>query len=291
MSPAPVIVTRFAPSPTGRLHLGTAYSALFAYEAARAAQAQGKGGRFLLRIEDIDTTRCRPEFEAGIIEDLAWLGLTWETPVRCQSEHRAEYAAAVERLAAEGLVYPCFCTRAEIQAEIARSGAAPHGPEGPLYPGTCRHLAAAERERRIAAGIAYALRLDVASANARTGRLSWQDRARGTIMARPEELGDVVISRKDIAGSYHLCVTHDDHIQGVTLVTRGQDLFAATHIHRLLQALLGYETPVYHHHPLLLGEDGKRLAKRASAPSIASLREAGHSPEEVRRMALHGLGP
>jgi glutamyl-Q tRNA(Asp) synthetase len=283
--PAPrIIVTRFAPSPTGYLHLGTAYSALFAYEAARAAN-----GRFLLRIEDIDLTRCRPEFEAAIYEDLAWLGLTWETPVRRQSEHLAEYAEDVARLGEQGLVYPCFCTRAEIQAEIARAGAAPHGPEGPLYPGTCRHLDPAERDRRLAAGLAYALRLDVANALARTGPLTWHDRAHGLVEAKPQELGDVVIARKDILVSYHLAVTHDDHVQGVTLVTRGEDLFAATHIHRLLQALLGLDAPEYHHHPLVRGRDGRRLAKRASAPTLRALREAGHSPAEVRQMALDGL--
>lgn len=285
--PAPgIIVTRFAPSPTGYLHLGTAYSALFAYEAARAAN-----GRFLLRIEDIDATRCRPEFEAAIYEDLAWLGLTWETPVRRQSEHLAAYAAAVERLAADSLVYPCFCTRAEIQAEIARAGAAPHGPEGPIYPGTCRNLSGEERDRRLAAGVAYALRLNVAKALARTGPLTWHDRAHGLVEARPQALGDVVIARKDISGSYHLAVTHDDHVQGVTLVTRGEDLFAATHIHRLLQALLGMATPEYHHHPLVRGADGTRLAKRASAPTLRALRSAGHSPEDVRRLAIAGLDP
>lgn len=277
-----IIVTRFAPSPTGYLHLGTAYSALFADAAARAAN-----GRFLLRIEDIDMTRCRPEFEAAIYEDLAWLGLAWETPVRRQSEHLAEYADDVARLGEQGLVYPCFCTRAEIQAEIARARGAPHGPEGPLYPGTCRHLDPAERDRRLAAGPAYALRLDVAKALARTGPLIWHDRAHGLVEARPQELGDVVIARKDILVSYHIAVTHDDHAQGVTLVTRGEDLFAATHIHRLLQALLGLDTPEYHHHPLVRGRDGTRLAKRASAPTLRALRDAGHGPEDVRRMLPH----
>lgn len=271
--------TRTAPSPTGRLHLGHAYSALFAYEAAR-------GGRFLLRIEDIDRQRCRPEFEAGIVEDLAWLGLRWETPVRRQSEHLAEYAEAVARLRGLGLVYPCFCTR----AEIAQSGQAPHGPDGPVYPGTCRGLDAAVREERIAAGTPYALRLDMSEALARAGRLDWRDRAHGLVPATPGIFGDVVIARKDIPTSYHLSVTFDDHLQGVTLVTRGEDLFDSTHVHRLLQALLGLATPEYHHHPLVLGPDGRRLAKRAAAPTLRSLREAGHSPEDVRRMALDALG-
>jgi glutamyl-Q tRNA(Asp) synthetase len=274
-------VTRFAPSPTGRLHLGHVYSALFAFDAARDA-----GGRFLLRIEDIDPTRCRPEFEAGISEDLAWLGMTWETPVRRQSEHLAEYRAALDRLAAEGLVYPCFCTRADIKAEIANAGAAPHGPDGPIYPGTCRTLDSAEREKRRAGGASFALRLDVAKAQARTGALAWVDRARGRITATPEIFGDVVLARKETPTSYHLAVTFDDHVQGVTLVTRGEDLLPSTHIHCLLQALLGLRTPDYHHHGLIRGAGGQRLAKRANAPTLLSLREAGHTPEEVRTMAV-----
>ena len=274
-----MIVTRFAPSPTGLLHLGHAFSAAFAWRAARAA-----GGRFLLRIEDIDATRCRPEFEQAIRDDLAWLGLDWDGPVRRQSEHMADYRACIDRLDARGLVYPCFCTRAAIRAEIARAGAAPHGPEGAVYPGTCRRIAADERARRIAGGEAYALRLDVARALAETGPLAWHDRARGRIAADPAAFGDVVIARKETPTSYHLAVTHDDHVQGVTLVTRGEDLFAATDIHRLLQALLGFATPEYHHHRLLTGNDGARLAKRAGAPSLRSLREAGRSPAEVMAM-------
>ncbi|HEX2113705.1 MAG TPA: tRNA glutamyl-Q(34) synthetase GluQRS, partial [Alphaproteobacteria bacterium] len=205
-------VTRFAPSPTGRLHLGHAYAALF------AARAAG-GGRFLLRIEDIDATRCRREFEQAIYDDLSWLGLAWETPVRRQSEHMADYAAALERLKAQGLIYPCFCTRAEIRAEIARAGAAPHAAEGPLYPGTCRRLDATERARRIETGAPYALRLDAAKASAQAGTLTWHDRARGTITADPHTHGDVVLARKETPTSYHLSVTLDDHLQGVSLVT------------------------------------------------------------------------
>jgi glutamyl-Q tRNA(Asp) synthetase len=273
------IVTRFAPSPTGRLHLGHAYAALFAERAAQEA-----GGRFLLRIEDIDATRCRREFELAIHEDLAWLGLRWETPVRRQSEHMAEYAAAIETLKARGLVYPCFCTRAEIRAEIARAGAAPHGSEGPLYPGTCRHLSETERARRAESGTPYALRLDVAQALQKTGPLAWNDRERGTVAANPALHGDVVLARKETPTSYHLSVTLDDHLQGVTLVTRGTDLFDATHIHRLLQALLGLDTPEYHHHALVTGPAGERLAKRAGAPTLLSLKEAGHTPEDVRAM-------
>jgi glutamyl-Q tRNA(Asp) synthetase len=280
MTPARSAVTRFAPSPTGLIHLGHAYSVLFAQRAAREGN-----GRFLLRIEDIDVTRCRPEFEAGILGDLAWLGLDWERPVRRQSQHIDEYGAALARLEAAGLVYPCFCTRTEIEAEVARAGAAPHGEEGPPYPGTCRHLAAAARETRIASGRPFALRLDLAKALARTGPLVWRDRARGAQAAAPERFGDVVLARKEMRTSYHLAVTLDDHVQGITLVTRGDDLFAATHIHRLLQALLGLDTPAYHHHPMLTDRSGRRLAKRDRAATLASLREAGKTPAEVRALA------
>lgn len=273
-------VTRFAPSPTGRLHLGHAYAALFARQEARTAK-----GRFLLRIEDIDSTRCRPEFEAGLYEDLEWLGLTWEKPVRRQSEHTAEYQAAIDRLAGDGLLYPCFCTRAEIRAEIARSGAA-HGPDGALYPGLCRELDPGEREARQAAGESYALRLDVKKASAAAGEIFWRDYRQGRIRATPEILGDVVLARKDVPTSYHLAATLDDDAQGVTLVTRGADLFAATHLHRLLQALLGLKTPEYHHHKLIFGSDGQKLSKSAQSPSLKSLREAGHTAEEVRLMAI-----
>lgn len=273
-------VTRFAPSPTGRLHLGHAYAALFARQEARTAK-----GRFLLRIEDIDATRCRPDFEAGIYEDLEWLGLTWETPVRRQSEHMTEYQAALDRLKSDGFLYPCFCTRAEIRAEIARSGAA-HGPDGPLYPGLCRELDPGERDARQAAGEPHALRLDVRKASAVAGEIFWRDHRQGRIRATPEILGDVVLARKDVPTSYHLAATLDDDAQGVTLVTRGADLFAATHMHRLLQALLGLKTPEYHHHKLIFGSDGQKLSKSAAAPSLESLREAGHSAEEVRLMAI-----
>ena len=277
--PQDPIVTRFAPSPTGYLHLGHAYSALFAAEAARQA-----GGRFILRIEDIDGTRCRPEFEDAIFEDLAWLGLNWETPVRRQSDHMADYAAALGRLDEMGLLYPCFCTRRDIQSEIAGAANAPHGPDGPVYPGTCRCLSPDERRRRIADGEPHALRLDVAAALQRTGPLAWQDRDAGTVEARPEIFGDVVLARKDTPTSYHLAVTLDDDLQGVTLVTRGTDLFEATHIHRLLQSLLGLRTPAYHHHGLLVGEDGKRFAKRDMSLTLRSLREGGTTPEEVRAL-------
>lgn len=278
-------VTRFAPSPTGLIHLGSAYSALFAERAARAAN-----GRFLLRIEDVDRTRCRPEFTDAIFEDLAWLGLRWEEPVRRQSEHFADYRAALARLEAMELVYPCFCTRTEIRAEIAAAGGAPHpadphGAEGPLYPGTCRRLSANERAARLDLGDDHALRLDVNKAIARAGPLTWRDCARGEQQARPELLGDAVLARKDVPTSYHLAVTLDDHLQGVTLVTRGEDLFVATHTHRLLQALLGLETPAYLHHKLITGPDGRRFAKRDRALTLRGLREAGRTPAEVRALA------
>jgi glutamyl-Q tRNA(Asp) synthetase len=273
-------VTRFAPSPTGYLHLGHAYSALFAAE-----QANAQGGRFILRIEDIDGTRCRPEFEDAIFEDLEWLGLAWELPVRRQSDHMDDYAEVLEKLTSMGLLYPCFCTRKDIQREIAGAANAPHGPDGPVYPGTCRSLSQTERIQRIESGEAHALRLDMAAATKRAGSLSWHDRIKGRITATPEVFGDVVLARKDTPTSYHLAVTLDDHLQGISLVTRGTDLFEATHVHRLLQSLLGWSEPSYHHHPLLIGTDGKRYAKRDKSLTIRALREAGKSAEQVRRMA------
>ncbi len=272
------VVTRFAPSPTGRLHLGHAFAALRAWSAAREAR-----GRFLVRIEDIDQTRSRPEFERAIFEDLAWLGLEWEEPVRRQSEHMADYQAGLARLTELGVLYPCFCTRAAIRAEIARSAEAPHGPDGPIYPGTCRRLTADERQSRQAADEAYALRLDVEKARAVAGELAWRDREAGAVRATPELFGDVVLARKDTPASYHLAVSVDDHLQGVTLVTRGLDLFAATHVHRLLQGLLGLDTPDYHHHRLIRDQEGRRLAKRDCGPTLTSLRAAGVSPAEIRR--------
>lgn len=271
-------VTRFAPSPTGYLHLGHAYSALF------AARAAGDDGRFLLRIEDIDKGRCRPAFEDAIYEDLAWLGLDWEQPVRRQSDHFDDYQAALGELADAGLTYPCFCTRKDIQAEIDAAGGAPHGPDGPVYPGTCRHLSKSERQDRISSGEAHAVRLDMTEAVNRTGALSWHDAAKGDVTARPERFGDVVLARKDTPTSYHLSVTLDDHIQGITLVTRGTDLFEASDVHRLLQALLELHVPAYHHHPLLIGDDGKRFAKRDKSLTLRELRESGNAPDDVIRM-------
>jgi len=288
-APAPeILVTRFAPSPTGLLHLGHAHAALFAERVARAAV-----GRFLLRIEDIDQGRCRPEYEAAITEDLRWLGLDWEEPVMRQRDRFAAYGHALDRLRDRGLLYPCFCTRKEIQREIAGAGQAPHGPDGPLYPGTCRGLQEEERQARIAAGRAYALRLDVSAAQAAVmavgDPLTWNEHGRGldgtAVPAEPQIHGDVVLARKDVPASYHMAVTLDDAEQGITLVTRGEDLAPATHIHRLLQALLDLPVPAWHHHALIADAAGRRLAKRDDAQSIRSLREQGLSPAEVRRMA------
>lgn len=273
---SPVVVTRFAPSPTGLLHLGHAYAAGFAFNEARKAD-----GRFLVRLEDIDGTRVRPEFEAAIFEDLAWLGLKWEEPVRRQSDHLEDYRAALSRLEAMGLLYPCFCTRKEIQAEIASAGQAPQGPDGPLYPGLCRGLSGSEREERVAAGMPFALRLDVAKAMQLAGPLTFLERSEGTVTARPEIFGDVVLARKETPTSYHLSVVVDDAVQGITLVTRGEDLKPATHLHRLLQALLGLPVPEWHHHRLITDETGRRLAKRDNARSIRSLRESGWTAERV----------
>jgi glutamyl-Q tRNA(Asp) synthetase len=274
------VVSRFAPSPTGRLHYGHAYSAVRAHDLARAA-----GGRFLLRIEDIDPGRARAEHIEGIIEDLRWLGLGWDGEPLLQSRRLPVYAEALGRLRAMGLAYPCFCTRAEIAAEIAASASAPHGPDGPHYPGTCRRLTAAEREARM--GEPHAWRLDMARAAELAGPLFWHDAEAGRIEAEPLVHGDVVVARKDAPTSYHLAVTVDDAAQGVTDVVRGIDLFAATHVHRLLQALLGLPTPRYHHHPLLTDAQGRRLAKRDGAPSLADLRAAGEAglavAERLRR--------
>jgi glutamyl-Q tRNA(Asp) synthetase len=292
------VVARFAPSPTGRLHLGHAWSALKAHDFARE-----RGGRFLLRIEDIDRGRARDEFTRAIVEDLAWLGLRWDGEIVFQSGRLALYGEALERLEAEGLVYPCFCTRSAVAAEIAASASAPHprsgsrtsGPDGPLYPGTCRKLSAKERASRIPAE-PHAWRLDVRKAfesldpGFRRGTFVWTDNG-VQISAEPEIFGDVVLARKDAPTSYHLAVTIDDAAQGITDVVRGRDLFAATHVHRLLQALLGLPTPGYHHHALLLDAEGRRLAKRHGAPTLAALRESGAEPVELMAALRAGRLP
>jgi glutamyl-Q tRNA(Asp) synthetase len=287
MLTAMAFVTRFAPSPTGYLHKGHALSALTAFAAARAAH-----GRFLLRIEDIDATRVRPSFEAAIHEDLAWLGLEWETPVRRQSEHMADYRAALERLQARGLVYRCFRTRREVLDDIGR---APHGPgegaDGRVFRGA--GLPPEEEARRLAVGAPFAWRLSLDAARAVLGEAAWAGLSfveegmgpggeRGLVQARPELAGDVVLARKDVGVAYHLAVVVDDALQGVTHVIRGQDLFEAAHIQRLLQALLGLPTPVYRHHGLLLSPTGRRLAKRDGAESLREIRAGGVSAAALR---------
>jgi glutamyl-Q tRNA(Asp) synthetase len=282
MSALVSITTRFAPSPTGYLHLGHAHAALFAWRRARAAR-----GRFLVRLEDIDPARCRPAFAAAALEDLAWLGLDWDGEVRVQSRHLPEYRAVLDTLATRGLLYPCFCTRADIAREIAAATDAPHAPDGaPLYPGTCRRLTAADRAARLRAGTPYAWRLDITRAlEAMDGPLGYEEVDGGWTPCRPKRFGDAVLGRKDAPASYHLCVTHDDAAQGVTLVTRGLDLRPATDMHRLVQALIGWPAPAYAHHRLLLDAEGRRLSKRDGALALRALREAGRSAAEVRAMA------
>jgi glutamyl-Q tRNA(Asp) synthetase len=275
------LVTRFAPSPTGFLHLGHAHSALAGWRRARAG-----GGRFLLRIEDIDATRCRSEFTEAIFEDLAWLGLDWDGPVRVQSRHMADYRVTLDALAGRGLLYPCFCSRGDIAREIAGSAAAPHGPDGPLYPGTCRRLLDDVRQSRLTAGEPHALRLDMGRALAGLeAPLDFEEGGTGRLRCDPGRFGDVVLARKEVPASYHLCVTHDDARDGVTLVTRGVDLLPATDLHRLLQHLMGWPEPAYAHHALLTDGAGRRLAKRDGAATLRDLRRQGASPAEVRAMA------
>ena len=280
-------VFRFAPSPNGYLHLGHALSALLNADMARMA-----GGRLLLRIEDIDATRCRPEYEAAIYEDLAWLGLQWEQPVRRQSEHFDDYRAALAALEAKGLVYPSFESRAEIVALVTANEPWPRDPDGaPLYPGTAKALTAAERAERIVSGAPYALRLDMAAALARIDAQTWRETGAGpvgetgTIAADPAAWGDVILARKDVPTSYHLAVVVDDAAQGATDIVRGRDLFHATSVHRLLQALLGLPAPRYHHHRLLGGPDGRKLSKSTQSTGLRELRAQGATPRDIRRLA------
>jgi len=282
-------VFRFAPSPNGYLHLGHAFSALVNFDLARQ-----HGGRLLLRIEDIDAARCKPEYEAAIYEDLAWLGIVWEQPVRRQSDHMADYRAAIDRLTRQGLIYPTFDSRAEIARMVAAQDAAgvwPRDPDGaPVYPGSARSLSEDARAARLRSGEPYALRLDMASARARAGALTWReagagpDGETGAVAARPEAWGDVVVARKDSPTSYHLSVVIDDALQGVTDVVRGRDLFWSTSVHRLLQDLLGLPAPHYRHHPLIADTTGQKLSKSTGATGLRELRAAGVSPAGIRRM-------
>jgi glutamyl-Q tRNA(Asp) synthetase len=285
----PPPVFRFAPSPNGHLHLGHAYSALLNFELARRA-----GGRFLLRIEDIDAARCRPEFEAAIYQDLGWLGIVWETPVRRQSAHFSSYRDAIEKLADQGLIYPSFESRAEIAGLVARRKAEapwPCDPDGaPLYPGAAKSLSVDARGRLIAEGAPYSLRLDMAAACARAGRLGWTehgegpDGERGAVTARPEAWGDVILARKETPTSYHLSVVIDDALQGVAEVVRGQDLFWSTSVHRLLQHLLGLPQPGYRHHRLIRDATGQKLSKSTRATGLRELRAQGATPADIRHL-------
>lgn len=284
-------VFRFAPSPNGLLHLGHAYSALLNFDRAREA-----GGRLLLRIEDIDATRCRPEFEVAIGEDLAWLGIAWETPVRRQSEHLADYRAALDKLSALGLVYPAFESRAEIAKLVAAreaDGPWPRDPDGaPLYPGDARSLPADERSRLMASGAPFALRLDMAAACRRVAGLTWNELGEKPggerVPAGPELWGDVILARKETPTSYHLSVVVDDALQGISEIVRGQDLFHATSVHRLLQVLLGLPEPAYRHHRLVCDDEGRKLSKSSQSTGLRALRAAGITPAGVRQLV--GLG-
>ncbi|MDB5688152.1 MAG: glutamyl-tRNA synthetase [Sphingomonas bacterium] len=279
------MITRFAPSPTGRLHLGHALSAVTAHDRARAA-----AGAFRLRIEDIDPARCRPEFARAIFDDLAWLGIGWDGPAVVQSMRLGAYAAALDRMIAAGLAYPCFCSRADIAREVAGSLSAPHGADGPLYPGTCRALPRRAAIAR-AATDPHSWRLDVAAAIRLTGPLAWHDERAGTVAADPVALGDIIVKGRDRPASYHLAVVVDDAEAGITLVVRGMDLFASTHVQRILQAVLGLPTPTYHHHRLIAGADGRRLAKRDAAAGIDRLRAAGVEGPALAESLRHGALP
>jgi glutamyl-Q tRNA(Asp) synthetase len=270
------ILTRFAPSPTGLLHLGHALAAEVAHDLARST-----GGGFLLRFEDIDHTRVRPDYYAAIEADLRWLGFDWEGEPLRQSARGEAYGAALDALLRQGAAYPCFCTRREIEDEVARMTGAPHGPEGALYPGTCRALPAAERAARLRGGAQAAWRLDAARVGELAGPLSFEDLRHGVHRVDPGLLGDVVLARRDIGTSYHLAVVVDDAFQGVTHVTRGEDLLPATHVHRLLQTMLGLPEPRYLHHELVTDSRGVRLAKRHDALSLRTLREGGATPTEL----------
>jgi glutamyl-Q tRNA(Asp) synthetase len=283
-------VFRFAPSPNGYVHLGHAYSALLNYDLARET-----GGRFLLRIEDIDAERCRFEFEQAIYEDLSWLGLSWETPVRRQSEHFSDYARALAKLSALGVTYPCFCSRGDIMNAVARRDHWPRDPDGsPLYPGTCKHLPPEVRRRRIRAGQDAAVRIDMGAALATIGRkLVWHEIGPTSqireVAAEPASWGDATLARKDIHASYHIAVVVDDALQGITDVVRGEDLFLTTSLHRLLQTLLDLPAPLYRHHLLLRDASGRKLSKSLKAKSLRSMRQDAIAPADIRKQLLPDL--
>jgi glutamyl-Q tRNA(Asp) synthetase len=273
------IVTRFAPSPTGDLHLGHLYAALFA-----SGLAAEKNGRFLLRYEDIDITRVRDQYYTQIEDDLRWAGLTWELPVLKQKTRTKNYENAIEILKKNGVVYPCFCTRKDIQRELSNLTSAPHGPEGPLYPGTCKHLTKEETSAKIAQGIEPSWRLNCEAAYYLTGSLHFTDTFYGKQIVNHHLLGDIVLVRKDIGTSYHIAVVIDDAFQGITDVSRGHDLLESTHVHRILQALLGLPEPRYHHHKLVRNAAGKRLAKRDSAQAIQHFRANNYSINQLKSL-------
>ncbi|TNE57885.1 MAG: tRNA glutamyl-Q(34) synthetase GluQRS [Alphaproteobacteria bacterium] len=283
-------VTRFAPSPTGFLHLGHAYAAWVAFEFATDNHA-----RFLLRIEDTDQTRCQPEFERAILEDLRWLGLTWQEPVRRQSEHLPLYAEYIQKLSGRGLTYPCFCSRKEI-LETSHQQNLPIGPDGPLYPGTCRMLSEKDTARRLASGDAHVLRLDLEKALQEVSsdlcfdeQGSDNDLPKGSTLVDPTNAGDIVLARKGSTTSYHASVVIDDHLQGITDVVRGRDLYSATHIHRVLQELWGFAAPRYHHHAVLVDENGRKFSKRDRDHSLQAMKKAGKTPADLKEMIEENL--
>ncbi len=276
-----MVITRFAPSPTGRLHLGHAYSALFA-----ESLAIRDGGKFLLRIEDIDKNRCKDEHIEGIYEDLQWLGIRWSPEVLLQSSRFDEYKNSINKLREMEVLYPCFCSRKKIEAEQSNVGLAPHGSDSPKYSGSCREIGSEERECRMANGDPHSWRLDCSKAYSMTGQLQWFDQLAGNINVEPSILGDVIISRKDIATSYHLAVTLDDADQGITLISRGEDLMESTHVHRLLQCLLGLPVPQWCHHKLITNSDGERFSKREGSLTLKEMRDSGIKAKDLR----HELG-
>jgi len=268
--------TRFAPSPTGHMHLGHVFSALFSYEAAKKL-----GGKFILRIEDIDPQRSSKVFEESIYEDLEWLQIKYSKDIRHQDEHMDDYKGAIKELQKLDMVYPCFCSRSDIKAEIMRAGNAPHEEEASIYPGTCRRLSKEEQIEKISTETSFAWRLNIRAAAKKLGNLVWSDLRLGKHIVPVGTMGDVVLARKDVPTSYHLSATLDDHIQKIGLVTRGEDLVSATHVHKIIQSLLELKSPIYLHHPLILDFKGVRLSKRTRAQTIKSLKNSGLKRDDV----------